>query len=363
MNSSFPPKITAVISTYHRPRLVRRAILSVLNQTYPHVIASVSDDASGDETRAVVTELARKDPRVEYHAHSTNQGMIANVISGMRRVTTPFFTLLSDDNVLLPDFYETALKKFDQYPEAMFSATPMIFMTEEGRIHTVTLNDWKEGLYTPPQGILSLIRDPSIMEGAVFRRDVLDRVGTLELGTGQVSDWDFVFRISARFPFAVTPRPGILFLRDPSAYSLIQASEYSWPRWQKLIQHLSAEGVLAPESREAVMAALHKRLRRMLIQQGKLSVVAGKFEDAHRAASTLRTYFRSLGPALTLKGLASLCKAIPPLRTLYVRHHEKRTRRKARKTQQNYQSYESYARFLKIPDEGAGLPARKEELE
>lgn len=44
------PIITAVIPTYRRPRLLRRAIKSVLAQTYPHFQVCVYDNASGDET-------------------------------------------------------------------------------------------------------------------------------------------------------------------------------------------------------------------------------------------------------------------------------------------------------------------------
>ena len=43
-----PPTVTAIIPTYRRPRLVRRAIESVLAQTYPHVRVLVCDNASGD---------------------------------------------------------------------------------------------------------------------------------------------------------------------------------------------------------------------------------------------------------------------------------------------------------------------------
>ncbi len=53
------PQITTVIPTYRRPKLLRRAIESVLAQTYPHLKVTVFDNASGDETPEVVAELAR----------------------------------------------------------------------------------------------------------------------------------------------------------------------------------------------------------------------------------------------------------------------------------------------------------------
>ena len=57
------PEITTVIPTFRRPYLLRRAIQSVLNQIYPDFQVWVFDDDSGDETAAVVSEMAQVDAR------------------------------------------------------------------------------------------------------------------------------------------------------------------------------------------------------------------------------------------------------------------------------------------------------------
>ncbi|MCR4298181.1 MAG: glycosyltransferase, partial [Gallionella sp.] len=107
--ATFPakPVITTIIPTYRRPVLLRRAILSALHQTYPHVRVCVYDNASGDETESVVDEtesvvkeIARHDPRVKYHRHPRNIGSYNNFNYGIREVETEFFSLLSDDDVL-----------------------------------------------------------------------------------------------------------------------------------------------------------------------------------------------------------------------------------------------------------------------
>jgi len=54
------PLITTIIPTYRRPKLLRRAIKSVLGQTFPHFQVCVYDNASGDETPDVVAEISSK---------------------------------------------------------------------------------------------------------------------------------------------------------------------------------------------------------------------------------------------------------------------------------------------------------------
>jgi len=70
------PLITTVIPTYRRPRLLKRAILSALGQTYRNIQVCVYDNASGDETAEVVAGIANGDRRVKYYCHPTNIGMM-----------------------------------------------------------------------------------------------------------------------------------------------------------------------------------------------------------------------------------------------------------------------------------------------
>ncbi len=58
-------QITTVIPTYRRPKLLKRAILSVLRQSYKDLQVHVYDNASDDTTEQVVADLASADSRVK----------------------------------------------------------------------------------------------------------------------------------------------------------------------------------------------------------------------------------------------------------------------------------------------------------
>ena len=61
------PEVTALIPTFERPKLLRRAITSVLNQSYGNVKVKIFDDASNDETQDVVVKMQQGDKRIIYH--------------------------------------------------------------------------------------------------------------------------------------------------------------------------------------------------------------------------------------------------------------------------------------------------------
>ena len=96
------PLITTVIPTYRRPAMLRRAIASVLNQTFADLRLCIYDNASGDETSDVVEEFRKRDNRVVYVRRPENIGASANFVDGAGRVETPYFSFLPDDDILLP---------------------------------------------------------------------------------------------------------------------------------------------------------------------------------------------------------------------------------------------------------------------
>ena len=212
------PVITTIVPTYRRPNLLRRAILSVLNQTYPHFHVWVYDNASGDETASVVSQLATIDPRIKYHCHSTNIGAAKNFAYAIDRVATPLFSFLSDDDLLLPNLYKVAVETLEAYPSAGFFAGATIHENERGMALTVSLRDWEEGLYEPPRGLLAMLqKGHPTWTGIVFRRACAEgfrRVHELTL-----SDLAFELQIASQRSFYATPTPVAILTLHPAKKS------------------------------------------------------------------------------------------------------------------------------------------------
>ena len=98
--------ILTILTTYRRPMLLKRAINSVLKQTYSDFEVCIYDNASDDQTEEIVQGFAKRDSRVKYHRHPENIGMMPNYQFALDRIEAPYFSLLSDDDYLLPLFFE-----------------------------------------------------------------------------------------------------------------------------------------------------------------------------------------------------------------------------------------------------------------
>jgi len=288
-----PPLITTVIPTYRRPALLRRAICSALAQTYPRLQVCVYDNASGDETAAVVAELAREDPRVKYHCHTVNIGMSKNFEYAVADVNTPFFSILSDDDYLLPRFYETVLEGFEKHPDAMFSAGSTISMTEHGEVTHIPMNLWeRDGYFTPPEGLFvwTIQRHPYIT-GSLFRKEVLEKVGFLNPNLVH-SDFDFEWRIVSRFPYVVSYVPCmVVIIHEHQATRTSDAT--TWVQsYSAMRERLVENDTLSHADRAHAEVMLRKTFADALFVAGVKTLLAGHFDQGREVVQLL---FRDLG--------------------------------------------------------------------
>src|SRR5208282_4791879 len=148
--------VSILIPTYKRPNKLKRAITSVLSQTYADLKVIVCDNASGDETSEIAALFMQQDSRVRYYQQSENIGMNANFNFAVSKVETPFFALLADDDYYLPNFLMDAMHGFEKYPAAMFSVleVPVINERDENNVLRRILDKWpKEGIYYPAEAI------------------------------------------------------------------------------------------------------------------------------------------------------------------------------------------------------------------
>jgi glycosyltransferase involved in cell wall biosynthesis len=107
------PLVSVCIPTYRRADRLRRAVLHVLEGTYPNIEVIVSDNASPDHTESVVNELAGRDPRVRYFRQETNQGPTRNFEFARSQARGKYFMWLADDDYMDPDYIRRSVLELE----------------------------------------------------------------------------------------------------------------------------------------------------------------------------------------------------------------------------------------------------------
>lgn len=95
------PFFTVVIPTHNRSNLLKRAIESVLDQTFEDFEIIIVDDHSTDDTSSLMKSFS--DPRIQYVINHRKKGACGARNAGIFSARGKWVAFLDDDDVWLPD--------------------------------------------------------------------------------------------------------------------------------------------------------------------------------------------------------------------------------------------------------------------
>jgi len=292
-----PLKVSVVIPTYNRARVVGEAIESALAQTHERLEVIVVDDGSTDDTAERVGR--RRDPRLRYMRRE-HAGVSSARNTGIAAAT--------GDLLWKPEKIETEIAALARHPGAggVFSdlekregATVVPSFMRRTRVFSQLLGGrgFPEGLLLPSRALyLCLLQEIPIKTPALtVRRSALEQVGGFDERWTSSEDWEFLLRFARR--------KSLLYLDRPLA--VIRVSTDSLRRRDQERGELTMLGLLAaehrrlsdPEARRAAAAGIVERAKHL----------SWYYRDAGRRRDAMRTClsaFRVVGDAeLLLRAL------------------------------------------------------------
>ncbi len=201
MTGNASPAVTVHVPCHDYGRYLGEALDSLLAQTCTDWEAIVIDDASTDDTRAVMRTY--DDPRVRLVYHDENQGHLVTYNEGLALAGAPYFVILSADDRFDPRFLERAHDVLEARPDATFAFTDAEIVDEHGEVvaqAALTLDpdvDWVRDVS------LELMLRPFVPGGAVVARTELVRaLGGFDAAFPHTND-TFVWRqLAFRGPVA-----------------------------------------------------------------------------------------------------------------------------------------------------------------
>ncbi|WP_303311007.1 glycosyltransferase family 2 protein [Hymenobacter sp. BT730] len=101
--------VTLSIVTWNSAECIEACLRSVLNQSYAQFELWVVDNASADDTCAIVAALAETDNRIRLHQLDQNTGFCGGHNYTLNRTSTEAVLLVNPDTELAPDYLERAL--------------------------------------------------------------------------------------------------------------------------------------------------------------------------------------------------------------------------------------------------------------
>jgi hypothetical protein len=204
---------TVIIPVHNRPVLVTRAIASLQAQTLAVNEILVIDDASTDDTRAVVLAMADEDPRIRLIALDKNGGASAARNIGLQKTQCDWVAFLDSDDGWMPDKHELQSRALAASPEAIGCFTGIRYQ----------FGDHYKDESPPAQVTLAMVRGINYLGStstAMIRRATLISVGGFDAALPSCQDWDLWLKLGRIGPFQVIQKPLVSYSQaDPKRIS------------------------------------------------------------------------------------------------------------------------------------------------
>ncbi|CAG0963072.1 GalNAc(5)-diNAcBac-PP-undecaprenol beta-1,3-glucosyltransferase [Methylophilaceae bacterium] len=189
--------ISIVIPTYNRADLLKRALKSVFNQTIRPDEIIISDNASTDHTQEVVRGFSNNGVNIKYFRHDKNVGMLKNWEHAVSLVDTSFFSVLADDDYLLPGFVEKGLVNLQGNSTlGMWSGITICVDHDLKPILLAPSNINAIKKYSNFDLLTFMLQHPA-STGTIFNKKVFHRAGGFRTESAYLADLSIMLRVSA----------------------------------------------------------------------------------------------------------------------------------------------------------------------
>lgn len=104
------PLVSITIITYNRRNMLKKALDSIINQTYKNLEIIIADNHSEDDTEDLCKEYAQKDSRIKYFRHDKNIGMTNNANFIISKCTGDYIFSGCDDDWVDSDYLKKSIQ-------------------------------------------------------------------------------------------------------------------------------------------------------------------------------------------------------------------------------------------------------------
>lgn len=205
------PKVSVIIPTYNREKMVQRAIRSVRNQTYKDFELIVVDDGSTDNTEFVIKRLQEQDDRIRFIKHEKNKGPAAARNTGIKTARGEYIAFQDSDNEWLPKKLEKQMEMLEATPpEVGVNYTAFWKIRGNKKFYIPSPNT----PYKDKDGYISdtILTGPARVNTpcTIVKKQVFEKVGMFDENIHISEEWELSIRISKHFRFQFIDEPLVI---------------------------------------------------------------------------------------------------------------------------------------------------------
>ncbi len=256
--------VSIITPSYNQGKYLEQTIQSVLNQTYSNIEYLVVDGGSTDNSVDIIKKYEEK---ISYWISESDNGQADAINKGFKLAKGDLVCWVNSDDILYPDYVANRVQQFKENPNV-----DMIYGdVEQG--HDPSIKRLRKGRQTSIKDMLKYAKCPIPQQSAMWRRDIIEKIGYLVPQWHVILDREYFIRTAANCLIKYVPGPVAFFRNHEQSKSV--AEKLKWaeelPKYYEMvfndnIYHLSPN----------LLSCKSKCLSKVYLKCAKISANAGK---------------------------------------------------------------------------------------
>lgn len=265
LNKTDWPLVSAIMLCYNQARFAEQCLEAIKAQDYPNLQLIINDDASKDDSVAVIDQWLARNPSIPhvFLRSKKNLGICGSLNNAMRQAKGNYVSGIAADDVWLPSKLRNQVKLMESLPvkvglvysdavqmDEWGKELPLKFLesSERSRLNSrmpegdVQTALWKSNFIAPMTTLV--------------RMECFDRVGLYDENLF-AEDWDMWLRISRHYEFVYSPEISAKYRMVGTSASNGQFARLLDDMCRVCEKHLKS-GDLQPEVRRAATVRLQE---------------------------------------------------------------------------------------------------------
>ena len=181
---------TVFVPNYNHGRYLPRSLGAIFAQSVQPREVLVVDDASTDNSVAVVEDFAKRHPVLRLVRNEKNRGVVFTMNRGVELTRTRWLVTSAADDYVLPGFYEKSMAMLERHPQAGLSFANDAFQFGEHGEVQANLSGWPERSdFYEPEGVCRYLRHTIPGHSSVYRVQALREAGGFDPDLAWYCDW------------------------------------------------------------------------------------------------------------------------------------------------------------------------------
>ena len=189
-NNITRPLVTVLMSVFNGETYLKKAIDSILKQSYSDFEFLIINDGSSDKTAEILEHEAKRDSRIKV-IDQDNQGLVASLNCGLKKACGQFIARIDADDIAYPHRLEKQVAYMAEHPDLLALGSAITLIDDQGR--TLKQIDYPTGTQEVRSAMMlgSKLAHPAV----IMRREQVLQIGAYREACRHAEDYDLWLRL------------------------------------------------------------------------------------------------------------------------------------------------------------------------